>query len=125
MPINGLTRDLSGAGLVEDSSPAYSPDGEWLAFARKYLDVERWTPGRQVWVMTANGENAHALTEDEFYAHTSFAWSPDSQTIAFVRAHRTTPNVPPEIWLVNVAGSVADAARVRLVIGGYAPQWVP
>jgi Tol biopolymer transport system component len=119
--INGLITNLSGDELVEDSSPAYSPNGQWLAFARKYLDVDRWTLGRQVWVMDADGENARALTDDEFYAHTSFAWSPDSQTFAFVRAHRTASEVPPEIWMVNVDGS----ARVQLVIGGYAPQWIP
>jgi len=127
LPINGIINDLSGEGLVEDTSPAYSPNGQWLAFGRKYLDAERWTPGRQLWVMgvsaerEADGGNAHPLTNDEFYTHASFAWSPDSQTIAFVRAHRTSPDVPPELWMVNVDGS----DPIRLVIEGYAPKWIP
>jgi Tol biopolymer transport system component len=121
LPVNGLINNLSGDGLVEDSSPAYSPDGQWLAFARKYLDLERWTPGRQLWVMEADGENPNPLTNDEFYAHTSFAWSPDSQTIAFVRAHRTTPEVPPDVSIIQRDGS----NLIRLVVGGYAPQWIP
>jgi len=121
LPINGIVNDLSGDGLVEDISPAYSPNGQWLAFARRYLDVERWTPGRQLWVMESDGESAYPLTNDEFYTHTSFAWSPNSQQIAYVRAHRTSPDAPPEIWVVNVDGS----DPVQLVIGGYGPQWIP
>ncbi|GAB4581273.1 MAG: hypothetical protein Fur0022_40200 [Anaerolineales bacterium] len=121
LPINGLLKDLSGEGLVEDTSPAYSPNGLWLAFARRYLDAERWTPARQLWVMSPDGENAQALTNDVFYSHTSFAWSPDSQWIAFVKAHRTAPNAQPELWMIGVDGS----NPVQLVIGGYSPQWIP
>ena len=121
LSINGITTNLSGDDLVEDTSPAYSPDGQWLAFGRKYLDAERWTPGRQLWVMEADGGNAHPLTDDEFYSHTSFAWSPDSQTIAFVKAHRTAPELPPELWIVNLDGS----DPTRLVIGSVGPQWIP
>jgi Tol biopolymer transport system component len=121
LPINSIINNLSGEDSVEDTSPAYSPDGQWLAFARKYLDTERWTPGRQLWLMAPDGENAHPLTNDEFFSHASFAWSPDSETIAFVRAHRTSPDVPPEIWIIRTDGQ----NPVRLVIGGYAPQWIP
>ncbi|NUM45386.1 MAG: Ig-like domain-containing protein [Anaerolineales bacterium] len=121
LTINGLINDLSGEGFVEDTSPAYSPDGQWLVFARKFLDAERWTPGRQVWVMEANGDNAHPLTNDEFFSHTSFAWSPDNQFIAFVKAHRTAPDARPELWMIGRDGS----NPVQLVIGGYAPQWIP
>ncbi|MCB9133864.1 MAG: Ig-like domain-containing protein [Anaerolineales bacterium] len=121
LPLNGLLNDLSGPEPVEDTSPAYSPDGRWLAFARKYLDANRWTPGRQLWLMSPDGSNAHPLTNDEFYSHASFAWNPDSQIIAFVKAHRTAPEVPPALWMINVDGS----NPLQLVIEGYAPQWVP
>ncbi len=40
-------RNLSGEDQVEDYSPAVSPDGTQLAFARDYFDA-RWTPGRQL-----------------------------------------------------------------------------
>lgn len=121
LPINGLLKDLSGPDSVEDTSPVYSPNGLWLAFARKYLDADRWTPGRQLWLMSPDGSNAHPLTNDEFYSHASFAWSPDSQIIAFVKAHRTAPDVPPALWMIHADGS----NPVQLVIEGYAPQWVP
>lgn len=120
-PANSAPVDLSGEGLIEDTSPAFSPDGQQLAFARRYLDPERWTPGRQLWVMQADGSNARLLTGDEFYSHASFAWHPEGQQIAFVRAHRTAPNASPEIWIVNLDGS----NPLRLVVGGYAPQWIP
>lgn len=121
LALNGLLNDLSGDGIVEDMSPVYSPDGQWLVFARKFLDADRWTPGRQVWLMDANGDNPHALTDDELYSYTSFAWSPDSQWIAFVKANRTAPEVQPELWMIGVDGS----NLLQLVIGGYAPQWIP
>ena len=44
--------------MVEDVSPVFSPDGKWIAFARRYLDPLRWTPGRQVWLMRADGTEA-------------------------------------------------------------------
>lgn len=121
LPINGIAKDLSGPDAVEDTSPTYSPNGRWLAFARKYLDATRWTPGRQLWIMSPDGSNAHPLTDDELYSHASFAWSPDSQSLAFVKAHRTAPEVPPALWMIQVDGS----NPVQLVIEGYAPQWVP
>ena len=44
------TQDLTPGEGIEDTSPVFSPDGKFLAFARKYLDAQRWTPGRQLWL---------------------------------------------------------------------------
>jgi Tol biopolymer transport system component len=113
--------DLTKASQIEDSIPAYSPDGAWIAFARRYLDSTRWTPGRQLWLMRPDGSDAHPLTQAGDYNHFDFAWSLDGKQIAFVRFNQTALTEPAELWLINADGS----QPIKLVLGGYAPQWIP
>lgn len=117
----GASQDLTGSDKYEDASPAYSPNGELLAFARKYLELQRWTPGRQLWLMGADGSQAKALTDDPSYNHYAFAWNPNGDQLAYVRFNQTALTEPPEIWLVDPN----TAQATRLVEGGYAPQWIP
>jgi Tol biopolymer transport system component len=118
----GSIEDLSkeSSGEVEDATPVYSPDGEQVAFARKYVD-ERWTPGRQLWVMGADGSHAQPLTNAPDFNHSGFVWSPNSDSILFTRFHLTQPSAPPEIWIVELASKQAT----QLVQGGILPQWIP
>jgi Tol biopolymer transport system component len=113
--------DLSGSLDLEDTSPVYAPNGQLLAFARKSLDPTLWTPGRQLWVMRPDGEEARQLTSAPYFNHSNFAWSPDSSQIAYLRFNQDNPTAPPEIWLINMETS----NTIQLVIGGYAQQWIP
>lgn len=122
------TENLSGEGVVEDASPVYSPDGAWLAFARKGLDPEQWTPGRQLWLMRADGSDARPLTNEPLYHHSAFVWNPDGRRLVYMRNNAVTPGLPAEIWTINVADPLqgADGTGARkLVSGGYLPQWMP
>lgn len=114
-------RNLSGAGVVEDASPVYAFGGDRVAFARKALAPESWTPGRQVWVMTAAGADARPLTQAPEYAHSALAWSPDDRYLAFMRLNATNLAEPSEIWIMQADGSGAR----RLALGGYLPKWLP
>jgi len=113
--------DLTIMDNLEDTSPAYSPDGNRLAFARKYLNVERWTPGRQMWVKSTDGSDEQQLTNDPYYNHYEFTWSPTGDLIAYVRFNQTQLNEPPEIWIIDPATTLST----RQVEAGYAPQWIP
>jgi dipeptidyl aminopeptidase/acylaminoacyl peptidase len=109
--------------LSEDYAPAFSPDGTRLAFTRRYLDEERWTPGRQVWLMAVSGNASgqrRQLTDAPDYEYSALSWHPDGTRIAAVRFNVTLLTQPPEIWLLELGGSAT-----RLVIDGYAPHWVP
>ncbi len=118
-----LTIDLSGDrdGLVEDSNPVYDPSGQWIAFTRKYLEPERWTLGRQIWVMAADASERRILINDPDYQHASLVWSPDSTRIVYTRFNQSDLFDPVEIWMVDL-----DSGNNELLVrGGYAPQWIP
>ncbi len=107
-----------GTGLVEDASPAYSPDGQWIAFARKYLEPERWTLGRQLWVMRADGSGAHSLTDEPDFNFSAPAWSPDSRSLVYMRFNQADLTQTAEIWTIDLDGQNPR----QLIIGGYLPR---
>lgn len=113
--------DLSQDESVEDSVPAFSPDGKQLAFARKYLDTRRWSLGRQMWLMDIDTRQARALTDEPSYNHFDFAWSPDGRRLAYVRFNQDALTEAPEIWILDVQTS----DRTQHIAGGYSPQWIP
>jgi Tol biopolymer transport system component len=119
--LGGGVQDLTQLDSLEDVAPVYSPDGKWIVLARKYLDAAHWTPGRQLWLMGPDGQEAHPLTNDPYYNHYDFSWSPDSKWLAYVRFEETALTRPPEIWMVEVESTQAK----KLVTGGYSPQWIP
>lgn len=112
--------NLSNEMWAEDLNPAFSPNGRWLAFARRFNDEFRWIPGRQLMVMPAEGGQVTPLTNDEEYKYTSFAWHPSGDMIAAVRFNALSFTSPSEIWIVDLLGQ-----STRLIIGGFNPQWIP
>ncbi|MGH2523354.1 MAG: hypothetical protein ACRDH2_12695, partial [Anaerolineales bacterium] len=113
------TEGLSGAELADDASPAYSPSGEWIAFGRRGLAPDQWTPGRQLWLMRADGSEARPLTTEPLYNHSAFEWSLDGAELVYMRVNTTAP--PAEIWAIKADGTGAR----RLIEAGYLPEWVP
>ncbi|MBP1694277.1 MAG: hypothetical protein H6Q37_2160 [Chloroflexi bacterium] len=118
---DGTIQDLTQTENLEDTTPVFSPDGSQLALARKYLDAQRWTPGRQLWVMRANGASAQQLTDEPDYNHFDFAWSPTGSQIAFVRFNQTAPTDLPMVLIYDLPRGFAS----EVVTGGYAPHWIP
>jgi Tol biopolymer transport system component len=121
----GEAQDLTVLDGIEDASPAFSPDGAYLAFGRKFLDLRQWTPGRQLWLLRLSDGETTALTNDPLYNHYDFAWNPASDRLAFVRFNQSTLTQPPEVWTIDPAIAAATGQATQIIIGGYAPQWLP
>lgn len=118
---DGSITDLTKVESLEDTAPLYSPDGEWIAFARKYLDINRWTPGRQLWLMRQDGSDARQLTNQPDFNHYGFSWDPDGKLLAFVRFDQTAPANLPAVWVYDLDLEFES----ELAVGGYAPRWIP
>jgi len=71
--IDGTARELSAHGALG----AVSPDGSSIAFLRKNF--------HEIWVMGANGENAHPILSNEKEVYGLLAWSATGQRLAYVR----------------------------------------
>src|SRR6476661_6802282 len=74
-------------------SPAWSPDGKWLAFSMR----------GDIWKVPADGGEAIALTSGPAY-HFEPAWSPDGRRVAF--AYEATGN--REIGIVSADGGPVE-----------------
>lgn len=117
---SGSKTDLTQDPFLEDATPSYSPEG-FLAFGRKSLLPEEWSPGRQLWIMERGEGNATPLTNAGDYHHTAFAWHPDGEQLAYVRYNQAQLTESPELWWITVDGS----DNYRLVINAFDPQWMP
>ena len=88
----------------QDLEPAWSPDGQWIAFwSNRDRDIA-------VYLMEADGANPKRLANG-----TSPAWSPDGQQIAFVSRQEGVEG----IFIMD-----RDGGNIRLLIeGGIDPAW--
>jgi Tol biopolymer transport system component/polyisoprenoid-binding protein YceI len=114
-------RQLTEGSFTATLWPTWSPDGSRLAFAQGDGDAS------SIWVMSANGGNAHALTEDDLVEEETFTpdefptWSPDGERIAYT-SFLTDGN--DDIFVMNANGS----SPTRLTNGpeyDSDPDWSP
>jgi TolB protein len=111
----GYARRLTGPGkggcVCGASGPAWSPDGQRLAFAGT---DQSGKPG----IYTLNLASGELSLLSRSHWHAAPTWSPDGRMIAFVRGSHNNQS----LWIVNVA--TGDLSHVS-ALPALNPAWSP
>jgi len=95
----------------DDTQPAFSPDGDSIAFRSE-------RQGGGIFVMGRTGDSVRRVTD---FGYTP-AWSPDGTKLVFATVN---PNVfgvsPTELWILTLA----SGEKHRLDVDGLQPSWSP
>ena len=117
--------DISGDDdYVKDTTPAWSPAGGWIAFGRQFLDQDRWTPGRQIWLIRPDGSEAYPLLVEPMGDHFAFAWRPDGVALAYAftdLSEGPQPLPAVSIWIFDLS----RREPVHVADDGVLPRWLP
>ena len=124
--------DLETAGLdyltdetVSAFSPAFSPDGQQIAYVAAPDIGHVWggdeakigTAQRRIWVMNVDGSGQRPLTGDPAYRDERPQWSADGSHILFARMNESGHT---SLWLIDVTGVTLTRVVDRLA---PAPEW--
>jgi Tol biopolymer transport system component len=122
---DGSGRRLLTHDRVTETSPAWSPDRQQIAFIRPKPHVSD-----QVWVMNADGSHQHAVTRlrkaPEFFGtdtQPSLTWSPDGTEIVFA-AYRDDQGGVEQLYVVDVR-THAVRRLTHVSTGAVDPVWSP
>jgi Tol biopolymer transport system component len=75
-------------------TPAWSPDGHWIAFAR-VRPMKPATGGVDLYLISPDGKRLHRLTHQPNAVDIAPTWSADSKRIGFVTSRLGDPAQPP------------------------------
>ena len=95
---------------LEDSSPCWSPDGQWICFATKIAERRRLAK------VSAGGGEVHVLNTAGAANPTEPDWSPDGKWIAFTRQAGDF-----DICVIPADGSLPPT----VLVAGQNPSWAP
>jgi hypothetical protein len=92
--------------------------------ARQFLDSERWTPGRQIWLTRPDASESYGIPGEAVADYYSFAWRPDGGALAYARADLSQgPQAVPDIsvWIFDFGKGESQHIGNDAVL----PRWLP
>jgi Tol biopolymer transport system component len=116
--LRNLTGKLAagaGPGRGTASDPAWSPDGQTIAFVRPNAAL-----GDPIYVVKADGGGLRNLTPKPVGAYAAPAWSPDGRKLAFV----SDRDGNSEVYVMNADGS-GQRSLTRNPAFDADPAWSP
>ena len=123
-PAHAQKRELSLddlAALRDVGSPQISPDGEWVAYTVREMDVENDRYSTDLWMVRWDGVETVRLTHSGG-SHRLPRWSPDGRSLAFLSSRGDGAKV--QVWVLPRAGG--EAMRLTHMPGGVSDfAWAP
>ena len=99
IPIEGGDARQLTEGMAWNKQPAYSPDGEWIAFTSDRAG------GDNIWIMRRDGSDVRQITSESFRLMNGPAWTPDSEFIVARKHFTGTRSLGAgEMWLYHLGG---------------------
>jgi dipeptidyl aminopeptidase/acylaminoacyl peptidase len=103
--------------LSRVSGPKLSPDAKWVAFTVARPDVTKNRSVKNIWLVSANGEELQQLTFAEQGSNDSVRWSPDGRYLYFLSSR--VGNKPQIFRLAIAGGEAKQITNVPAGIAGY------
>jgi len=120
----GNRRIIARSPTLAYYRPTFSPDGKTILFdARPVAEDTTRGPG-DIYAMGADGSNLRKLTADPA-GEEDACWSPDGQSIAFVRERETPDGVAYELWTMAADGRGAMRVSPAGDVWYLHPAWSP
>ncbi|HWO00133.1 MAG TPA: S9 family peptidase [Blastocatellia bacterium] len=111
--------DLATIRTVRD--PQVSPEGNWVAYTVRTLDMKEDKRNSHIWMTSWDGARSLQLTSSKD-SESAPRWSPDGQYLAFL-SDRGGDEID-QVWLMNRAGG--EAERITDLKGGVEEfAWSP
>ncbi|MBK8619241.1 MAG: PD40 domain-containing protein [Anaerolineales bacterium] len=102
---------------MENILAAWSPDGEHIAVVRRDLAIPR---GDQIWLMRADGNDAHMITDTPSVLHGTLSWSPDGKYILYDLYLLDSFPLQSRLEMIEIkTGEITN-----LEVFGYNPKWL-
>ena len=123
LPVCAQTRTLE----IDDTfriagvgDPAFSPEGEWIAYTVGTTDLEEETRETRIWMVDVNGTQVLPMTGVGSSASRP-RFSPDGKYLSFLASRNGGKS---QVWVLNrVGGEAQQLTRIEQGVQSY--EWAP